>query len=299
MIAQRYNLNRLGYFAAAVEQGTITAAAAHLGLSKAVVSKQLQLLEDDIGVSLLSRNSRHLRLTQAGETFYAQARIALDQAATAFDTAARGARDPSGTIRVTSPVDYGMLYLAPFVADFIQTHPAIRIELVLSDDRFDPVKDRFDIAIRVGWLEDSSNKAKKLGAFREMVVCAADAPIAKVAARPSDLNNAPAISNAALEDALHWKFRRGNEVETATPNDVVRMNISLAIRDAMLGGTAIAKLPDFVVTKDIASGAAVQLLPDWTLREGGIFAVFPQAKFRTLAVETFTEAVIKRHRRGA
>ena len=152
------NLNRLAYFVAIAEEGTITAAAARLRVSKAVVSKQLQLLEDDLGSTLVLRNSRHFNLTETGETFYEAARAAVAQAKDAFHLVRRGRDDPSGELRVTAPLEFGVGYVAPAVAAFSLLYPALRIDLTLSDTRFDPVEARFDIAFRVGWLEDSRSE---------------------------------------------------------------------------------------------------------------------------------------------
>ncbi|MEO0923490.1 MAG: LysR family transcriptional regulator, partial [Pseudomonadota bacterium] len=159
------NLNRLAYFVAIAEEGTITAAAARLRVSKAVVSKQLQLLEDDLGSTLVLRNSRHFNLTETGETFYEAARAAVAQAKDAFHLVRKGRDEPSGELRVTAPLEFGVEYVAPAIAEFSLLYPSLTIDLTLSDTRFDPVEARFDIAFRVGWLEDSSNTARKLTGF--------------------------------------------------------------------------------------------------------------------------------------
>lgn len=296
MSQRGYNLNRMSHFIAAVEEGNMTRAAARLGLSKAVISKQLLLLEDEIGVSLLLRNSRHLSMTQAGLAFYEQAKTALDLANEAFEDAAGDAKTPRGTIRVTAPVDYGMIYLANFVARFQAKFPDVFVDIKLSDERIDPMEGRFDISIRVGWLEDSSNIARKIATFHEIAVCAANSPIAKQATHPNDLADTPAIINSAFRRPTKWTFNRGKEKVDIVPKEAIRMNIAPAILNAILSSTSVGVLPDFVVTNEIKNGTIVQVLPDWSLREGGIYAVFPATKFRLYAVRQFTEMLIAFHR---
>ena len=133
----RFNLNRLSYFVATIEAGTITRAAESLGVSKAVVSKQLQLLEHEVGTALLLRNTRKLRPTEAGLVFYESAKGALTQAANAFEQVQERDKQPRGRLRVACPVDYGVSHVAPFAARFQEIYPNVEVELSMSDETVD------------------------------------------------------------------------------------------------------------------------------------------------------------------
>lgn len=293
---RRYNLNRLSHFVAVIEEGTITAAAEQLGLSKAVVSKQLLTLEDELGVSLLVRNSRHLSATEVGQEFYHRAKAALHQANEAFEAAVAGSSEPHGKLRITAPIDYGTLHLSQLVANFTRQYPRVEIDLTLSDEQFDPVEQNYDIAFRVGWLVDSSNRARKIGSFREVVVCAPDLVPPGGVGAPKDLEPLAFVANKALTDQSTLTFERRTASVSITTHKRSAMNVGPAILSSICAGGGYSVLPDFLVQDELASGKLVQLLPDWSLRAGGIYTVFPPVKFRSLAVQAFLDAAISYHR---
>ncbi|WP_170335970.1 LysR family transcriptional regulator [Ruegeria arenilitoris] len=285
------NLNRLEYFVAIAEAGTITAAADRMRVSKAVVSKQLQLLEEELGATLIVRNSRHLNLTEIGQSFYAAAQASVAQAEEAYAMVRRGNAEPSGTLRITAPLDLGADYVAPVVAEFRRMHPAVTIELTLSDVRIDPVEARFDIAYRVGWLSDSANIARKLGEFRQIVVASAEV-INELGDpdTPSDLSNFPFIEHRALSSPLRWRFsgQTGETIDVEMKR-ALSADVTPAIKAMTLDGAGISILPDFYVRKELADKSLIQLLPDWTLPSGGIYAVYPPTQYRSSATQRFSK----------
>ncbi|MEJ6391926.1 LysR family transcriptional regulator [Gymnodinialimonas sp. 2305UL16-5] len=292
------NLNRLTYFVAIAEEGTITAAAARLRVSKAVVSKQLQLLEDDLGATLVLRNSRHFNLTETGEGFYEAARAAVAQAKDAFHLVRKGRDEPSGELRVTAPLEFGVDYVAPAVAEFSLLYPALKIDLTLSDTRFDPVEARFDIAFRVGWLEDSSNRARRLTWFSQVVVAAPS--IVETFGMPQtldDLTRLPFIENRALKTPSKLTFtdKLGrNRDMTFQPS--VTGDTTQAVLSVVKAGGGIANMPDFIVIDALRNGDLVELLPEFALPSGTISAVFPPTAYRSAATRRFTEFFLERFR---
>lgn len=290
------NFNRISYFVAVVDAGTITGAAKALNISKAVVSKQILTLEDELGTALLHRNTRHLHPTDAGLRFYEQARAALRQAEEAYADVKSGGAVPEGKFRITSPMDYGILHLAPLVAQFVQDHKLVSIDLHLSDERLDPVEHRFDLCFRVGWPSDSSNQIRKVGKFEEWVV--ASPQLAGAAKTPEDLCELAFVANAALKNATHWIFNKGDHTREINVTSAVRLNASPAISRALASGECISVLPDFLVFDDVASGRLCRLLPDWSLRQGGIYAVTPPTKYKPLAIGMFIEMVLAYHKGG-
>lgn len=288
------NLNRMSYFTAVVEAGSITGAANALGISKAVVSKQVLLLEEEIGTALLHRNTRHLHPTDAGLRFYEQAKAALSLAEEAFTTATSGKATPEGRFRLTAPLDYGTLHLAPLAAQFVQSHPAVSFDLHLTDERLDPVEHQFDLSIRAGWLDDSANHMRKVGEVTEWLV---GAPGIKVH-HPRDLETLPFVANAAFKHPTQWRFTRGQDQVDVTGQAALRLNATPAIVEAVGAGGCVSVLPDFLCYDAVAQGRLVRLLPDWALRTAGIYAVTPPTRHKPLAIRRFIDMVAAYHKSG-
>lgn len=285
----KHNFNRLAYFVATVEAGTITAAAVALGISKAVVSKQLQMLEQDVGTSLLSRNTRHMQPTDAGRIFYKDAKSALTLANNAYERVLERDNKPRGTLRITAPVDFGIAFVAPFAARFRETYPEVNIDLQVSDDRVDIIEERYDVAFRVGWLADSSNLARKLLEFEEIPICSPDTFAKARIERPSDLSPLPFVRTKALAGVEEWVFTKGAEKDSMTANIVAEVNNTLAIRAFVTGCLSYTILPDFLLRDELAAGRLKRLVPDWFLRKGGVYTVTPPGRVRSNALQRFLE----------
>src|SRR4051812_25845545 len=161
------NLNRLAYFAAVVDAGSFTRAAASLGITKAVVSQQVAKLEQEVGTTLLMRTTRRVQATEAGVLFYARCVSILRDAEDALGELAQGRTEPKGLLRITAPYDYGTSVVVPLVAAFSRRYGDCKVELNLSDTMVDLVAENMDLAIRVGWLADSSMQARRIGSFRQ------------------------------------------------------------------------------------------------------------------------------------
>lgn len=287
----RYNFNRIAYFVAVFEEGTITAAAERLGVSKAVVSKQVQALEEELGVSLLSRNTRRSRPTDAGVEFYQRGKSALVQANDAFDAIRdRGSR-ARGTLRITAPIDYGISTVTPLVSRFLDEHPEVRVELALSDEQVDLIAQRFDLAFRAGWLTDSSNLARKLATFHEIAVASPELAGGRSISDPNDLEELPFVANSALGSPTRWTFRRGRQRRDVQLRAALTVNNTAAIRHSLLSSAAFAVLPDFSVAGDLASGRLRKVAPAWSLRTGSIYTVCPPGRTRGRALQEFLEYV--------
>ncbi len=219
------NLNRLAYFAAVVDTGSFTRAAERLGITKAVVSQQVAQLERDLGTSLLVRTTRRVHPTEAGRMFHARCVMILREAEDAFDELAQAAAAPTGTLRITAPNDYGTAIVVAVVTAYAARYPNCRVELTLEDQTVDLASGQIDMAIRVGWLVDSSLQARKIGSFRQCLVGAPAFTDRIAAARdPDDLVTLPFIANMALREPLLWQFSRGDLDRRA-----VRLQASIAI----------------------------------------------------------------------
>lgn len=293
------NLRRLAYFAEVVETGSFTAAAARLGITKAVVSQQVAKLELEFETTLLTRTTRSVRPTEEGRVFYERCARILSEAQEAFDGLEGNHGVPTGTLRLTAPFDYGIAVVVPAIAEFNRRFPACGADVVVSDRTLDPVEKDIELAIRVGWLTDSSLRAKRIGSFQQVLVGGpALAAELREDAGPDQIADLAFVANSILRDPLGWTFSRG-----ATERRIVRLSAALCI-DATLGvleavraGAGVSILPDFAVQGDLASGRLVRLLPQWSLDAGGIYAVTPATRFRPARVTAFLNVLIEWERR--
>lgn len=298
MQAKPINLNRLAYFAAVLDTGSFTRAAERLGITKAVVSQQVARLERDLGTSLLVRTTRSLHPTEAGRTLHARCVTMLREAEAAFDELAQEASEPTGILRITAPNDYGTAIVAAVASAFTTRFPACRVELTLADEAVDLVSTHMDVAIRVGWLVDSSLQARRIASFRQFLVAApilveriADIP------DPSGLAALPFVANMALNDPLLWQFSH----QDLNPCRVkvqasIAVDTTPGVLAAVLAGGGLSVLPDFLVAEDLASGRLINVLPEWQLPSGGIHIVFPAARFRPPKVTAFVEMLVAAQR---
>jgi DNA-binding transcriptional LysR family regulator len=290
------NLRRLTYFVSVVETGSFTAAAERLGITKAVVSQQVARLESEFRTSLLVRTTRKVQPTATGHAFYLRCAMILREAEDAFDKLAEGSTDPSGTLRLTAPFDYGVGVLVPVIAAFTQRYPACKVDAILSDQTLNIMSGNIELAIRVGWLPPTGLQARKIGTFRQLLVAspALASEVAKLTG-PEDIARLPFVANTALRDHLRWHFSL-DEIERreVTVQSSVFLDATLAVRGAVCHGMGLSVLPDFAVEGDLAAGRLIQVLPQWHLPSGGIHAVFPAARFRPAKVRAFVELLAAR-----
>lgn len=290
------NLNRLAYFAAVVDAGSFTRAAASLGITKAVVSQQVAKLEEEVGTTLLIRTTRSVQVTDAGRSLYARCAVILRESADAFDELAQGVASPRGTLRIAAPFDYGSSVIVPLVTELTRLYPRIEVVLNLSDRATSHLES--DLAIRVGWLEASSRQARRVGTFQQWLVCAPELSEALARVRePEDLAEFPFVANGSLPEPLVWRFTRGaGGQRSVRMRSTIAIDATPAVHAAVLGGAGLSVLPDYAVARDVASGRLCHVRPDWKLRSGGIHAVFPAARFRPAKVSRFVDLLLESER---
>jgi DNA-binding transcriptional LysR family regulator len=284
------NLNRLLYFVAIAEAGTMTSAAKRLGVSKAVVSKQLQLLEQDLGVTLLLRSPRKMHLTDIGSQFYEGARASVAQAQETYRLIRQREGKPSGSLRVSAPIDFGNMFVAPFAAKFSIENPAVNLALLFNDIRLNPVEEKFDIAYRVGWLEDSANIARKLVDFKLYAVAAPQfLSLYGIPNNLEELCRLPFIANTILDKPDKWTFKEtSSKAEQAILfNRTISADTTQAVKVLLKNGAGFSIMPDFLIQSEILNGDLVKLLPQYALTSGGIYSVFPPVPYRSIATKAF------------
>jgi len=289
------NLNRLAYFVAVVDTGSFTRAAERLGITKAVVSQQVMRLEEELATTLLVRTTRRVEPTEAGRLFYARCSAILQDIGQAFESLAETGAKPTGLLRIAAPNDYGTSVLAGIATQFSRQYPDCHVDLLLGDERIDLVANQIDLSIRVGWLDDSSLLARRVGSFEQWVVAAPSMASRIEGATPSALASVPFVANGALRNPLEWRFSDGRgEPQAVTMRPGLTINCTPAVLSAVLAGGGASILPDYLVTEPLRSGQLVRLLPDWSLPAGGIHAVYPATRYRPAKTRVFTEFMLAR-----
>lgn len=287
-----FNLNRLLVFVAVVEAGSLTGAAARLGMTKTVVSAHLRKLEQEVGASLLLRTTRRLSLTDAGEAFYEASRRILRETEDAVAAAGQASVEPRGLLRVTAPIDYCASVLAPVAAQLRARYPALEIELLSGDRVTELVGEGIDVAIRVGRLSDSSMQAVRLATFAEWLV-ASPSLLAQgaIPQAPSELEALPFIALSALAKPWSWTFERDGVRQSVRMRTGLACNTAIAVLAAAQHGGGLAILPDHMLAASVQAGQLVRLLPQWALPGGGVYAVFPATRYRPQKTRVFIDAV--------
>jgi DNA-binding transcriptional LysR family regulator len=291
----------MAVFVKVVDASSFAAAARHFAMSPAMVSKHIQTLEERLGVRLLNRTTRRVSATEVGQDYYERClRILAD-----IDDAERAAGDlqtaPRGLLRVTAPVSFGIRHLAPAVADYLLAYPDVSIDLSLDDPYVDLVEERFDLAIRVGQLADSSLMARKLCGVA-MVVCASPAYLAAhgTPRAPSDLGGHHCLVYTYSTHQSTWRFfdRSGTEHAVRISGRFLANNGD-ALRALALNNVGVIFAPDFLVDEDVRAGRLVPLLQDYTTTETPVHAVFPHSRYLSAKTRTFIDFIASRFTRPA
>jgi DNA-binding transcriptional LysR family regulator len=288
------NLNRLLTFVAVVDAGSLTAAAGRLGLAKSMVSRHMQLLEAEIGVTLLLRSTRKLSLTEAGRAFYEASRQLLQSAEQAIEQARTGRDIPQGTLRVASPIDYGVIVVAPLLAQLRVRYPLLKIDLTCGDHVIDLIAEGIDVTVRLGKLADSGHMAARVGPLRRWLVASPEF-IARhgMPASPEVLETLPFIALSVLpQPSLFTMVDGAGKLREARMRNVVfSTNTAYASRAAALAGVGVLRATTFLTQDDVAAGRLVRLMPDWSLEESSIHAVFPASPHLPQKVRVFIDAL--------
>ena len=290
------NLNRLAIFVAVVEAGSLTAAAERLGLAKTMVSTHMQRLEREIGASLLIRTTRRLSVTESGRAFYEASCKILQAAEEALSAVAGGTAPVQGTLRVSAPIDYGSLVVAPALVEMRHAYPSLSIELVCTDSYVDLIADGIDAAVRLGRLADSNYRVVTLGGFVKWIVASPEfVKIWGQPTSPAELAALPFVVLSVLPHPLTLDLQHTKgEVKSVRCENALLVNTADAARAATLAGGGFGMLTDFSIGADVAAGRLLRLLPDWTGTPKGIHVVFPPTHYPSAKVRALIEALRSR-----
>ncbi len=283
--------DRVEAFVEVVRLGAFKAAAERLRVSSSHVSRLVSQLESQLGTALLYRTTRRIRLTEAGRLYYQHCRHLVE----GFHEAEAAIKDlqarPIGLLSLTCATTFGERYIAPLVNDFMVQHPQLEVRLHLTNRQVDIIDEGFDIAVRMGALEDSSLIARRLCERREYVV---GSP-AYFTHRPQPHALSELVHHRCLIGSRdHWRFavegvRR--EVRVAGPWE---SNSGPALLDAALKGLGLAQLPDYYVEPHLASGELISVLDAYRHDDSAVWAVTPRHRHRSPKIRQFIDFLVER-----
>ena len=277
-------------FVTVISDGSFVAAATRLDMSPQLVSKYVAQLEERLGVRLLNRSTRRLSLTEAGKAYGDRCRQVLadiDELEAAVGEMTARAR---GTLRVNAPMSFGVSHLAPAIAGFQISQPDVNVDLVLNDRVVDVLSEGFDLAIRIGRLQESSLVARRLAPVR-LMVCASPAYLEKhgTPTSPTDLSEHNCLNYSYHSERGHWTLERNGKTQTVEVNGTICANNGDALRLAALADAGVILQPTFIVGKDIRAGRLQVVLPSYRVADFAVYAVYPHRQYLSAKVRTFID----------
>ena len=271
-------------FAAVVREGSFTKAARRLGITKQTTSERIGKLEERLGVRLLERTTRSVKATEPGATYYERCAAIATQIEEANAEVQRRQAEPVGLLRVSAPVLYGRRFMAPVIADFLDRYPKVRIEVVLADRRIDLIEEGFDLAIRIGTLDDSSLVAQKLGEGHVYYVASPDFLAKHGMPRPEDLRSARCVGVQPFEN---WEVRGvASKIEP-----VLVVNDLEVACEAAVASVGIARLPAIVCREAVGAGRLRVLFGPEPALLRRVYAVYPSRRHFPAKVRLFLDAL--------
>ncbi|HHS7812944.1 LysR family transcriptional regulator [Pseudomonas putida] len=288
------SLDRFDTFKAVVEAGSLTAAAETLGQTRAVVSFNLKRLEEELGVTLLTRNTRQLALTDAGERFYRRCLRTLDEARLAIEEARSEHSQLKGTLRITTTVEFALAQVVPALEVFRQQQPQLNIHLSTSSTHADLISERFDMAIRLGRMHDSNLRAVQLSRFEVFAVAAPQlverfAPVATLATLAT-LESMPTLGHGRVPEMTVTDPAGSEHVYQPKPGTTaIVADNSATLRAFALTGQGVAILPQWLIQDDLQAGRLVRLLADYRFAQQGVYALYPDTRHLPLKVRAFID----------
>lgn len=281
-------------FATIIERKSLVRAAEHLQMPKATVSRRLANLEASLGQRLLIRTTRRLSLTDFGQEFFDHCRRVTEEVASAHDFVHSRDALPRGLLRVSMPGDYAKHFFSCAIATFIEAYPDIQLEIDLTSRRVDLIGERFDLAIRMGVLEDDSTLVARQINTVSWGLYASPIYLAQrsMPMQPPDLAHHSAILLlSARGTATPWKLVCGKTVWEGVPNGRLRVNSPDMIQRLLLDGAGIGALPHQFVENDVRLGRLVRILPDWCLPPVTAWAVMPMRRYLPSKTRIFLEHI--------
>ncbi len=282
-------------FVRVVETGAFARAAERMDLSKSILSRRVARLEEQLGAKLLTRTAQGAQPTDIGQAYYARASNILAELEAAREIVADAVTQIAGTIRLTAPLSFGTQHLAPALADFARMHPKVELDVSLNDRTVDLLAGGYDMAVRIGNLQDSALVARKIAPVRGVVV--ASPKYLDDRGRPEhprDLAEHSLLFYANIPTYEQWRFRVGHRWEHVKGHARFRADNGEMLREAACAGLGIVILPSFIASGAIKSGDLEVLLRDFPLEEVGLHLVMPPGRAATARIRALIDFLSQR-----
>lgn len=285
-------LMQIRAFVRIAERNSFSAVARELDVTQSSVSKAMTALEKSLGTRLLSRTTRSVSLTEAGQQYYARCRQIISDLDEADATVADLTSLTVGTLNIAAPVPFGLMFISPRVARFKTMHPALQINLNLNDQPLNLVEGNIDVAIRLGEWSTKGFAAKKLGESPFVTVAAPAYLLThNTPGKPDDLLACNCLVYTHQDSPLEWTYIKGNKSHIVIVNSNFRSNNLLVLKDAVMAGVGIARLPLWMVENEIKAGLLRPVLDNFSLPPFAIHAVFPTSRQIPAKVRLFVNFI--------
>jgi len=283
-------------FATVADEGSFARAAERLGLSQATVSKAIARLEERTGITLLHRTSRQMSLTNTGQAVLERAQSLLEQGKEIEAEILEQSEQLSGVIRMSSPMSFGISTLAPILPQFMRAHPGVELDIQFDDRIVDIVRERFDLALRITQLADSSLLARRCCDIGSMLVAAPHyiehhgAPT-----HPIDLLEHRILLYVYHRHGTQWHFTHSTkgQFSQALPTPVMRVNNATGMLPALRAGLGLSLMPEFLVADDLRTGSLQPVMTDWVLEDTALHIVTPPGRRRPARVNAFIDFLMQ------
>jgi DNA-binding transcriptional LysR family regulator len=287
-------LHLMTVFVAVAEEESFAAGARRLGMSPPAITRAISALEDHLGVKLLNRTTRYVRVTDAGSRYLDDCRRIIHETDEADEAAAGINAEPRGHLAVTAPVMFGRLFVIPGVVDYLKRFPDMEVSAVFLDRVVNLLEEGFDVGIRIGELPDSSMRAIRVGQVRR-VLCASPSYLAEkgMPLNPSELIHHNIIASSTVSPVMDWKFTSDISVRvkprlTVTSND--------AAIEAVLKGLGITRLLSYQVASHVSSGQLQTVLSEFEPKASPIHVVHREGRYASAKVRTFVDLIVAKLR---
>lgn len=287
-------LARMRSFIEVVEAQGFSAAARKTSQSKALLSKQVRDLEDELGVLLLNRTTRQFSITEAGRIYYLQALEILKQLEDLNDNISQSTEKPHGRIKITTSRTFADAPIGKSLVDFLKLHPQIHLDIHLDDRFVDLFNESFDLAIRITQMEDSSLIARKLTNIDSVIVASPEL-LQKIGTplKPQDLTGMPCLIDHNNPRSNHWSFTDENGQTITIPvSGPMEANGPVITKTAAIEGIGFARMPHFVAEKELKDGTLISVLENFPFEDAGIYAVYPDRRYLPAKVRLLIDYLI-------
>ena len=283
-------LNAISVFCKVIETQSFTQAANQQNISVAMASKLVSQLEEHLKTRLLQRTTRKIVPTEAGMLYYQRCQAILLDLSEADSSISNMATSLQGNLLISVPRDFGLLYISPNLPKFIALHPNLHVEIEFEDKRVDLVAEGYDLALRIGYMQDSSLVARKISSSPMHFVASPSYLESRgIPLTPDDLEYHQGLLYKSSLNQVHWQSTKANQIQRYKIQSKVVSNNGMALLEMTKAGLGISNAPDFFVKDALASGELVEILSEYKQKPLDIYVVYPNRRHLPAKVRAFIE----------